>query len=106
MADARAKEVASDAAPRDCTVHQAHMEKLFPLNIFVFFDAFATSFCCGFAIFVVIPTFYDPRNAMQRFQCEGFAAPERKNLHFNFASNHLAAVELRCQAFFHVQRIG
>ena len=57
-------------------------------NIFVIiFDAFAANFGGCFANFVVISTFYDPRNALQRLQCEGCAAPERKNLHFNFAIN-------------------
>jgi len=58
-----ADKVASDADPRDGTVHSAHME-----NIFVIFDAFAANFGGGFANFVVIPTFSDPRNAMQRSQ--------------------------------------
>ena len=113
-------------------------------NIFVIFDAFAANFGGCFANFVVISTFYDPRNAMQRLLCQACAAPERKNLHFSvvinnfFSSIHhfhlccqnelgglqtghrlmmnidglnrtnanLAAVELRCQAFFRVQQIG
>ena len=57
-------------------------------NIFVIFETFAANFGCCFANFVVIST-YDPRNAMQRSQCQACAAPERKNLHFNVAINQL-----------------
>jgi hypothetical protein len=39
MADARADEIAGDAAPSDCTVHSASIE-----NVFVILDAFAANF--------------------------------------------------------------
>ena len=94
MADARANEFAGDAAPRDSTVHSARME-----NVFVIFDAIEANFGGCFANFVGIPTFYDPRNAMQRSQCKFCAASELQNMHIHFASNrsilfHFAAMSL------------
>jgi hypothetical protein len=56
-------------------------------SILVIFDAFAANLSGCFAN--CNTTFYDPRNAIQRSQCEACAAPERKNLHFNVAINHL-----------------
>ena len=94
MADAREDEVASNADPRDGTVHSAHME-----NGFVIFGAFAANFGGCYLNFVGIPTLYDTRNAIRRSQCEYCAASERQNMHFHFANNrsflfHFAAMSL------------
>ena len=64
-ADARAYEVAGDAESL-LLLEMAQCIQLTWKNIFVIFDAFAADFGGCFAIFVVIQTFYDPRNAMQR----------------------------------------
>ena len=82
MADAHADEVAGDAALTDGTVHSACME-----NVFVIFDAFAANFGGCLANFAGIPTFYDPRNAMRRSQCEYCATSERQKMYFHFANN-------------------
>ena len=92
MADARADEIAGDAAPRDCTVHSASIE-----NVFVILDAFAANFGSFFVNFVGILRLYDTRNAIRRSQCEYCAASERQNMHFHFANNrsflfHFAAM--------------
>ena len=92
MADARADEIAGDAAPRDCTVHSTSIE-----NVFVILDAFAANFSSFFVNFIGIPRLYDTRNAIRRPQCEYCAAPERQNMHFHLANNlmfsfHFAAM--------------
>ena len=64
-ADARAYKVAGDAESLPL-LEMAQCIQLTWKNIFIIFDAFAANFSGFPAKFVVIPTFYDAINAMQR----------------------------------------